>query len=237
MGAGGSSVGGDDATMRPPCAEGAGPEGAGDAALDGGGVEGICEAAQRWLDCTGWTGTDGVAHSLHASATTRRLRGRLCDLVASGAAAAAASALLCVSVCGGGVCVCVCGGGDARCSSRVARILSSASLLDECSAARALPLGAHASASPHFSRPLHFFAASTSLCPTPRCPPPLCSPPLVLGPARHTHRYVAVWLLCSSLPWRDDTHATSFPIRFDLEETSAVRLPFAGRLLLASTVV
>lgn len=37
--------------------------------------------------------------------------------------------------------------------------------------------------------------------------------------------------------WRDDTHATSFPIRFDLEESSAVRLPFAGRLLLASTVV
>jgi hypothetical protein len=37
--------------------------------------------------------------------------------------------------------------------------------------------------------------------------------------------------------WRDDTHATSFPIRFDHEESCAVRLPFAGRLLLASTVV
>ena len=43
--------------------------------------------------------------------------------------------------------------------------------------------------------------------------------------------------LCFSHFWRDDTHATSFPIRFDHEESCAVRLPFAGRLLLASTVV
>jgi hypothetical protein len=30
---------------------------------------------------------------------------------------------------------------------------------------------------------------------------------------------------------------SSFPNRFDLEEIYAVRVPFAGRLLLASTVV